>query len=510
MKGVVAAGHEVTANAAADMLRAGGNAFDAALAGMVASGIPEIVLSSLGGGGFMMAYVADRDETVLYDFFAQTPKQKRPTNALDFHAIHADFGPATQEFHIGAGSTATPGMIPGLFAIHRDLCTLPTQELFEPARFAAREGVEVSAFHAYLFTVIEPILTSNPEAKALFAPSGSLLKQGDHFRNPDFADLLDALSFEGERLFREGELASTILAQSKEYGGHLTGADLCDYKVERRKPLVQQYHNHTFYLNPAPCAGGPLIGFSLGLLEHICQNRPPDLLDLVNVMSLTNKARSERNCDLEDFASAKHIRHHIEAASGHHPSSRGTTHLSVIDARGTPASLTTSNGEGNGLMLGSTGFMLNNMLGEEDLHEQGFHRWSEDQRLSSMMAPTLMRAPDKGITAFGSGGSNRIRSALLQVASGLIDHDFSLRQAIEAPRLHTEKSGKISYEDKPGSTPFTPVAKQQLLKAYPQAQAWPQPNMFFGGVHTVKKSTTGQFEGMADPRRDGFAINLAR
>ena len=292
MKGVVAAGHEGTAKASAEMLRAGGNAFDAAMAGMVASTVPETVLSSLGGGGFMMAYRAQTDETILYDFFAQTPRQKRPTSELDFHATHADFGPATQEFHIGAGATATPGVIPGLFAIHHDLCTLPLSDILAPAIKAARTGVKVSAFQAYLFGVIEPILTSDPAAKALFAPIGKMLKTDDLFKNPNLAQTLEALITDGERLFREGELAQAILAQSADNGGHLRSDDLRSYKVERRKPLIQNYHSQQFYLNPAPCAGGPMIGFALGLLERLCPDRSPDLLDLVHTMSLTNKARA--------------------------------------------------------------------------------------------------------------------------------------------------------------------------------------------------------------------------
>lgn len=508
MKGVVAAGHEVTARAAANMLREGGNAFDAALAGIMASGLPEFILSSLGGGGFMMAYRADRGETVLYDFFAQTPKQKRPIGELDFHAIHADFGPATQEFHIGAGSTATPGMIPGLFAIHNDLCALPFERLIEPAVQAARQGVNVSTFQAYLFTVIEPILTLNADTKAIFAPDGVLLKEGNLFRNAPFADTLEALAHEGERFFREGELAEAIVKQSADHGGHLTSRDLVDYTVERRKPLIQHYHNHSFYLNPAPCAGGPLIGFALGLLEHLCASDAPDLMDLVKVMTLTNQARSAKNCDLSEFAGEAHIAQHLETASDHHPSHRGTTHISVMDAQGNAAALTVSNGEGNGLMLGNSGFMLNNMLGEEDLHDDGFHSWKTNHRLSSMMAPTIIKAPDQTLTALGSGGSNRIRSAILQVASSLIDHDVSLSEAVETPRLHSERGGQISFEDSPGLTPFTPSAKQKLLAAHPDAHAWPQPNMFFGGVHAVRKTHMGDFEGAGDPRREGFAIEV--
>ncbi len=508
MKGVVAAGHESTARACADMLRAGGNAFDAAMAGMVASCVPETVLSSLGGGGFMMAYRADRDDTILYDFFAQTPQTKRPTSELDFRAIDADFGPATQEFHIGAGASATPGVIPGLFAIHSDLCTLPLAQILEPAIDLARNGVKVSAFHAYLFEVIEPILTKDAAVKALFAPGDSLLKKGDLFRNENFARTLEALITQGEAFFRTGDLAKAIIAQSTQQGGHLSAADLSSYKVERRQPLIQNYRNQQFFLNPAPCAGGPMIGFALGVLARLCPDRAPDLCDLVQTMSLINQARNAKTTPLEHFANDEHIAHQLATAQDHHPSHKGTTHISVIDAAGNAASLTISNGEGNGLMLGDTGIMLNNMLGEEDLHDEGFHRWQQDQRLSSMMAPTLIRSPDNSLTALGSGGSNRIRSAILQVACGLIDHGFSLDEAINAPRLHCEQGGQVSFENIPETSPFTPVAKQELLAAYPDAHAWPDPNMFFGGVHGVRKIPSGLLEGRGDTRRAGVAIKV--
>ncbi|MCF6198134.1 MAG: gamma-glutamyltransferase [Hyphomicrobiaceae bacterium] len=508
MKAVIAAGHEVTARACAQILQAGGNAFDAVLAGIMVSGLAEYVLSSLGGGGFLMAQVAGRKTPVLYDFFAQTPQQKRPLDDIGFHAIHADFGPATQEFHIGAGATALPGMIPGLFAIHKELCTLPLQQLIAPALQAARQGIEVSAFHAYLFSVIKPILTHSPQARALFCPNGEMLQAGELFRNPDFADFLEALAREGEALFRHGELARLIITQSRDHGGHLTLEDLRDYKVERRAPLVQFYHNHKFYLNPAPSAGGPMIGFALGAMEALCKTHPPTLLDLVEVMMLTNKARAKKTSDLANFANKAHIESQLATVAGHHPSYKGTTHISIIDELGNAASATLSNGEGNGLILPGCGFMLNNMLGEEDLHEGGFHLWKTNQRLSSMMAPTLINTTDNKVFALGSGGSNRIRSALLQVASGLFDHGFTLKEAIEAPRLHTEKSGQISFENGSHTPPFDKNAIAQLLKTYPLAHGWPSANMFFGGVHGVCQTASGKLIGQADPRRDGYALKV--
>ncbi|MCG8652561.1 MAG: gamma-glutamyltransferase, partial [Pirellulales bacterium] len=203
-KGVVAAGHPVTAEAAAEVLRDGGNAFDAAIAAMAAACVPEFVFSSIGGGGFLMALPADHGRPVLYDFFVQTPQRKRPEDEIEFYGIHADFGPATQEFHIGAGSVAVPGLVQGLFAVHGDLGRLPMKRLLEPAIAAAQQGVSICPLHAYLYTIVAPILKATPEACAYFAPGGELLKEGDSYRNAAFADMLEELARTGPRLFSEG------------------------------------------------------------------------------------------------------------------------------------------------------------------------------------------------------------------------------------------------------------------------------------------------------------------
>ena len=132
-KGVVAAGHELTTRAAAEILEDGGNAFDAALAGVFMTFVAEAVFSSPGGGGFLMARREGADSVKLFDFFTETPRRRRPTNEVEFFPIYADFGPAKQEFYIGLGSSATPGAVPGLFLWHEALCRLPMKRLVEPA-----------------------------------------------------------------------------------------------------------------------------------------------------------------------------------------------------------------------------------------------------------------------------------------------------------------------------------------------------------------------------------------
>jgi hypothetical protein len=183
-KSVVAAGHELTANAAAEILQDGGNAFDAALAGMFMTFVAEAVFSSPGGGGFLMARRAGSHKAALFDFFCETPRRRRAANEVEFFPIHADFGPAKQEFHIGLGSSATPGVVPGLFAMHEALCRLPMKRLVEPAVRAARAGFPLTEFQAYLITVIAPILTASESVAQIFAPEERLLQSARHSATP--------------------------------------------------------------------------------------------------------------------------------------------------------------------------------------------------------------------------------------------------------------------------------------------------------------------------------------
>ena len=146
-KGAVAAGHPKTADAAALLLEAGGNAFDAALAALCAACVAEPVLTSLGGGGFLTAKTA-AGKTQVYDFFVQTPRRKRPPYDIELFPVVADFGTAKQEFHIGMGSLATPGTVRGLFDVHRELGSIPMRRIVEPAVMTARDGVRLNHLQA--------------------------------------------------------------------------------------------------------------------------------------------------------------------------------------------------------------------------------------------------------------------------------------------------------------------------------------------------------------------------
>lgn len=510
-KGVVAAGHEATAGAAELILREGGNAFDAVVAAHLAACVAEPVLSSLGGGGFLLAHTADGVDR-LYDFFVQTPK--RLAEEADFYPISADFGTARQEFHIGPGAIATPGTVKGLFAVHEELCTMPMTRLAEPAVELARDGVRINAFQAYIFDIVQAIYIASPdrcEAYRSRKDPARLLGEGERLPQPELADSLDALAREGEALFYRGEIAGRIARLCAEQGGHLNGADLAHYRVVKREPLVVDYRAKTrLVTNPAPGSGGILIAFALKQIESMDLNRyrcgTAAYLDLLaRVLDATNRARIDAHLEgsgsgaAERLLDARCLADYRALIMGRPLCSRGTTHMSIIDWQGNLASLTTSNGEGCGRFIAGTGIMLNNMLGEEDLNPGGFHRWPEDQRMTSMMAPSMVFGANGHSIALGSGGSNRIRSALLQVLVNVIDFGMELETAVRRPRIHYER-GHLSIEGG-----LADEEMQLLVSHYSDHTLWPALNLFFGGVHSATQAAGG-FSGVGDPRRGGASV----
>ena len=502
-RGCVAAGHPVTAAAAATILRAGGNAFDAALAAVAAACVAEPVLCSTGGGGFMLARPVDAP-TRLYDFFVHTPRRRRPASEAHASPVITDWGTTSQEFQIGLGTAATPGLVRGLFAVHRELGRTPMPAILAPAVAAAHRGIEVTPFQAYLMTLVAPIYLAEPTTRALFGgPDGAPLRQGELLHNPELGGLLEALGREGERLFYEGEVAAAIVAQCRDAGGHITAADLHAYQVEHRTPLTLRYRDATLSTNPPPSAGGILIAFGLGLLARLelgdlAFGSAEHLGLLSSVLARTVDVRALHGAGEALLADELLQRHAAELTTAR-AAYRGTTHISVIDAAGNAASVTLSNGEGCGTLVPGTGMMLNNMLGEDDVNPAGPHGWPEDQRLSSMMAPTAITRDDGWFAVTGSGGSKRIRSAILQVLSNMIDFGMSPEAAVTAPRLHVEP-GQINLEGG-----FPDAGKALLAELFPRVTAWDQRNMFFGGCHTVARAPDGALTGVGDPRRDGVA-----
>lgn len=515
--GAVAAGHPETVAAARVVLEDGGNAFDAAMAAMAAACVTEPVLSSLGGGGFMLARPVD-GAPVLYDFFVQTPLTRPDADNCDFFPILCDFGTAQQEFHIGMASMATPGAVRGLFEIARDLGRMPLARVVEPALHLARDGFEMNRLQAYIFNVVGGIYMSTEASRAIFGSKKEpdrLIGGGERMQNPDFADALETLSIEGEDLFYRGEMAAQVDLDCRTGGGTLSRADFENYQLVKRKPLEKWYRGTRILTNPPPSNGGILIAFALSLMEEIAVRDlgfgSKDYLEiLAEIMALTNEARIESRLheveprEVHDaIFSPDLLARYREGILGHPVARRGATHISVVDSEGNAAAMTLSNGEGCGYILPGTGIMLNNMLGEEDINPHGFHRWPTDRRMSSMMAPTVLEQKEGSVTALGSGGSNRIRTAILQVMINLFDFGMNVEDAVYAPRIHFE-GGRLNVEKG-----FDEDIRRAFAAGFDDAKLWEELNLFFGGVHAVRLETpSGRLTGAGDPRRGGNAAVL--
>jgi gamma-glutamyltranspeptidase/glutathione hydrolase len=497
-KGIVAAGHRASAHAAAGILEAGGNAFDAVVAAGFASTVCEPGFTSLAGGGFLLARTAaGRD--ALYDFFVDTPGRGlgSPAPTPVFEEVRVAFAAAEQSFHCGPGSVAVPGVLAGYLHVHRTLGRLPLADVVAPAAALAAGGVEVSASQATDFTLLAPILGRTAASRAIFYPTGTLLGAGDVLRNPELGTYLTELGRDPTATFYAGDRARALARQIAEGGGLLTVEDLEAYRVIERDPLRFSYRGRTVLTNPPPTFGGALLGLALRRLDA-AGDLPPAQSPALAVALV----RTMAEIDADRAAGHPEVLAALRGDLGDDPATRpsvnrGTTHVSVADAEGNVASMTTSNGECSGDVIEGIGISCNNMLGEDDLHPDGFHAAPPGMRVASMMSPTFVLDGNGDVElALGSGGSKRIRSALLQVLTAVLDHDTDLVDAVEAPRLHWDTD---HTEVEPGFAPPVLAA----LAAEAPVNAWPARSMYFGGVHAVRPGR----DAAGDPRRGG-AVRL--
>jgi gamma-glutamyltranspeptidase/glutathione hydrolase len=370
MKGMIAAGHELTARAGVEMLREGGNAFDAAVAAVFATFVCESVLTSAGGGGFFMAQTKG-GSPLLYDFFSKVPGKGSflRTEGIDFFPVYINFADTTQELHIGRGSVAVPGCIAGLKTVHESHCTLPLSVILSPAIRYAREGVTLNAHQAYFISILSPVLTVSEEGRKVYAPKGALMREGDIIFNKDMAETFEYLSKEGLDKFYEGAIAEKILEGFGETGV-ITKKDLEEFSVGVREPLQVSYRGRTVYTNSPPSSGGCLVAFALKLLESrnlsgLGLNTTAYLRLILEAMRVTDEARREdfdhrvyEQAMAEEFLSEQNIALYCKRMAGGLASSPyeehglgNTTQISVVDSEGNAASVTTSTGIGSGFMI---------------------------------------------------------------------------------------------------------------------------------------------------------------
>ncbi|HEY8107813.1 MAG TPA: gamma-glutamyltransferase [Gaiellaceae bacterium] len=456
MRGALAAGHPLTAEAGAEVLRAGGNAVDACIAAAAVSWVSESPLTGPGGGGFLLVHHVGEAHTELLDFFVTVPS--RAASPSELIELIVDFGDSQQVFYTGPMSVAVPGTVLGLWEAHARWGSMPWAELLAPAVRVAREGVVLNEPQAFLHKILDPLLRYSPEGDALYGP-GRALQIGERLVMPELADTLERLAAEGPDYFYRGELAEQIAAHVP-----VTLDDLARYEVIDREPLAVAFRGDELRTNPPPSAGGRLLAVGLEALGS-AEATP---LAIVRAMEAQDAMRRAEEVG-------------------------GTTHISAVDGNGDAASLSCSLGSSGGVVVPGTGLQLNNMLGEPQL--VGEERAGE--RLTSLMTPSLLLREERPRLVVGSAGSSRLHGAILQVVANVTARGLGVEQAVEAPRIHFEMG--VAHCEDPA------VADELEAAGYPVVR-WRARNLFFGGVSAVEIRDDGSLAGAGDPRRGGAAV----
>ena len=451
--GRTAAHSPATAAAGARILEDGGSAADAAVAMTLAACVGEPLVVSLLSG--MHGIHGSPDGRVLaVDGFVDVPAITTGGHTVQTEVVFAE---ETVPYTVGASTFGVPGLVAGCGLLHQREGRMPWARLVEPALDVARTGVVLTPENAVLLDMIKPVMTMNTGAEVFCHPDGRLKTAGDQITLPDVTPLLEVLGSEGPTSMQHGEIAHALARFCNEVGSPMTTDDLASFRAVAHRPPLVEVFGHRVH---SRVGLSPLLTYLDNLSVH-----PPDDVDVATLAE-------------------------VQSMSGR--KSTGTTSLAAVDADGNVCAVTASLGLGTGDWF--HGCQLNSMLGEADL-QQGPLR--PRTRMGSMMAPTVIAAPDGTLTALGAAGGSRIPSAVLRVVDGMTRRGLDPLTAVELPRLHR-------VDDVVHIEPTTSEHDEtRLQSAGFSPTRWGTRHHYFGGV-----SAAGHTGAVGDSRRGGDQISL--
>ena len=532
---MVAAANPIAVDAGVAILDAGGSAVDAMIAVQLVLNLVEPQSSGIGGGAFLVHYDASRRRLQSYDGRETAPAAAKPERFLKPDGTPRGFGEAV----FGGESVGVPGVVSLMALAHRQHGRLPWARLFEPAINIADDGFAVSP---RLNKLLTDMGAQNFEATArahYFDANGVARSVGHVLKSPDFAATLRTVAAGGELAFYAGPIADALVkavTSAPNHKGDMTTADVNTYRAKERGVVCVPYRLHRVCGMGPPSSGGIAIGQMLQLLAlnplgSVPMNAPalhliteaqklayadrdryvgdPDkvqvpagLLDPRYLATRrlwidTAKAKPKADAGIPPGLNAQ--RAGVDATS----ESVGTSHVSIVDARGNAVSLTTTieNAFGSRIMVG--GFLLNNQLTDFSFvakDAQGnpiANAVAGNKRPRSSMSPTIVLDPAGRVKAVvGSPGGSRIILYVAKTVIGLIDWKLDPQTAVDLANFGS-RNGPLELEA--GMTSLLLTAQMQ------QRGHQVQPVEMTSGLHVITRLPNGTLQGGADPRREGVA-----
>lgn len=499
--GAVAGGHEEVCNAAMQVLRKGGNAVDATLAALFASCVVEPSLTSLGGSGY--AVVKFGDDIISYDFFSTYPSKH--VSSQNMEQVVVDFGGVKEPFLAGYNSIAMPGNMHGISKLHDDYGTLDMSDIISPAVHLAENGVVANTMQSSIMRMLSEIFTFSDDISRVYCIDGAIPREGDVLYNHRLAEFMKSFAENGLDVFKE-EMHKFI----HDNNVPLSKKDIDSYKVKTSDPICTEYYNNKVYTPMPTSAGGFLISLYLKLsdaftFKAIRHGSAEYIQAIGNILRkgyeihASNMIKSFYDGTWKDLLSDESLevlrKDLLSSQYGGERLTGNTTHTSIMDKDGNAVSITTTNGEGSGIMLNNTGIHMNNMLGESIYYAQGRHKFSAGDRLISMMSPTIVLNSKNDIElVLGTGGIDRIPSMIFEVILNSIVYEMNPRLAVEQPRIHFS-DGKLNIE------PGFDKSELDKVKGF-NCKVWESKGVYFGGINIVD----GRGKGFGDFRRQGHFV----
>lgn len=533
MAGMIVAEQPDAVEAGANILKAGGNAIDAAIACVFAQGVIDQMNGGIAGYGCAQVYLPAVGHFGSH-YFCQAPCTVVPGMWIDrLKGETPDgFGFILKDYvnDYGYKSIAVPGAIKGWFDLHERFGALSWDRVLRPAIDLARSGYRVTPAVREQWFVVDDAgradnihrLRQTPEYQHLFFDDrGTALKAGAVVKNPDYANTLEKIASGGSDAFYVGEIADAMCRDMEANGGMLTADDLRNYEVERVEPLWGEYRGHRISVLPAP-SSGPMLLHMLHVLDHIDlrvlgHNSPRYIATVAEVMKRAQILKDEIIGDprFEEVDHARIIdrleasviaarvevgeRVKIERIGSMDPTN--TTHVCVIDKDGNAVTLTHSLAAQSGVITPGLGFMYNGAIGMYDPRPGNRRSLEPGRRRVSSMTPTMIFAGDKLKMLLGAPGGSHIPMGILQVILNVIDHGMSPCEAVNAPRF----SAPGETVDMSARIPAY-VADEVRARGYSVSRS--AQSFTTAKVHAIVMDDDGRPVGGADPGGGGMALEV--